>query len=78
MTISLRVIALVALPLMMAGAGRGAGPGAAPDDPTRLGPQVGDAAPTFTLSDQHGKARSLESLLGPNGAMIVFSRSADW
>jgi cytochrome oxidase Cu insertion factor (SCO1/SenC/PrrC family) len=43
-----------------------------------LGPQVGDALPDFSLRDQRGQARSLKSLLGPDGAVIVFFRSADW
>jgi len=47
-------------------------------DPASLGPKVGDALPDFTLPDQHGTPRSLKSLLGPNGAVIVFFRSADW
>jgi peroxiredoxin len=34
--------------------------------------------PTFELSDQNGKTRSLTSLLGPKGAVILFFRSADW
>lgn len=43
-----------------------------------LGPQVGQRAPDFTLTDQQGTPRTLKSLLGPKGAMIVFFRSADW
>ncbi len=43
-----------------------------------LGPQVGQPAPGFTLPDQHGTPRSLKSMLGPKGAMLVFFRSADW
>jgi peroxiredoxin len=43
-----------------------------------VGPQVGDAMPEFSLRDQRGQERSLRSLLGPNGAVIVFFRSADW
>ena len=43
-----------------------------------LGPQVGDAVPSFSLTDQTGAARDLASLMGPNGLMLVFSRSADW
>jgi cytochrome oxidase Cu insertion factor (SCO1/SenC/PrrC family) len=42
------------------------------------GPRVGAAMPEFTLRDQRGEARSLKSLLGPKGAIIVFFRSADW
>ena len=47
-------------------------------DVDRVGPQVGEAAPTFELVDQTGRDRSLESILGPNGALLVFSRSAVW
>ena len=43
-----------------------------------LGPQVGDAVPDFSLTDQAGGDRDLASLMGPNGLMLVFSRSADW
>jgi cytochrome oxidase Cu insertion factor (SCO1/SenC/PrrC family) len=47
-------------------------------DIQKLGPQVGDRVPDFTLTDQHGQSRTLASLVGPNGAMLVFYRSADW
>lgn len=47
-------------------------------DISKLGPQVGEMVPDFNLSDQHGKAWTLRSLMGPKGAMIVFLRSADW
>jgi peroxiredoxin len=43
-----------------------------------LGPQVGQRVPDFTLQDQNGRARTLQSIMGPRGAMIVFVRSADW
>ena len=43
-----------------------------------LGPQVGERAPDFSLPDQSGKAHSLDSIMGPNGVMLVFYRSADW
>src|SRR5262245_60466543 len=45
---------------------------------SKLGPQVGATVPDFTLADQHGKKRTLQSVMGPKGAMIVFYRSADW
>ena len=51
---------------------------AAMPDVQRLGPQVGDHAPDFTLIDQHGQSRRLTSLTGPKGLMLVFYRSADW
>lgn len=47
-------------------------------DVAKLGPQVGERVPGFTLMDQTGKTRTLESIMGPNGAMLVFYRSADW
>ena len=42
------------------------------------GPPVGSQAPDFEATDQDGRTRSLSSLLGPNGALLVFFRSADW
>lgn len=47
-------------------------------DVAALGPQVGQRVPDFSLSDQNGQTRTLASVLGPNGAMLVFFRSADW
>ncbi len=45
---------------------------------SKLGPQVGERVPDFSLQDQHGKTRTLQSIMGPKGAMLVFVRSADW
>ena len=42
------------------------------------GPPVGSPMPAFEALDQNGKTRTLKDLLGPNGAAIVFFRSADW
>jgi cytochrome oxidase Cu insertion factor (SCO1/SenC/PrrC family) len=53
-------------------------PAQSPPDVQKLGPQVGEPIPDFTLPDQRGQARSLDSLMGPNGLMLVFFRSADW
>ncbi|HXD19421.1 MAG TPA: redoxin domain-containing protein [Vicinamibacterales bacterium] len=47
-------------------------------DVSKLGPRVGATVPDFSLPDQHGKTRTLQSVMGPKGAMIVFYRSADW
>ena len=47
-------------------------------DVKRLGPQVGSRVPDFTLLDQKGQSRTLASLMGPKGLMLVFFRSADW
>jgi hypothetical protein len=51
---------------------------AATIDVDTIGPKVGDALPDFSLPDQSGRARTLKSLLGAKGAVIVFFRSADW
>ena len=47
-------------------------------DIKQLGPQIGDRAPDFELEDQSGKKWSRDSVMGPNGMMLVFFRSADW
>ena len=47
-------------------------------DVSRLGPQVGERVPDFSLIDQSGRPRTLQSIMGPRGAMLVFVRSADW
>ncbi len=49
-----------------------------PIDVHSLGPQVGDTVPEFNLPDQSGQMRTLESIQGSNGAMLLFHRSADW
>jgi len=74
-----RSILLLGLGLLVAGGGQAQSNGnAARVDVAGVGPKVGDRLPDFTLRDQHGDARSLLSLLGPKGAVIVFFRSADW
>jgi len=47
-------------------------------DVSKLGPQVGQQVPDFSLKDQFGATRTLDSIMGPKGAMLVFVRSADW
>lgn len=44
----------------------------------RTGPEVGQSVPRISLPDQTGATRTLESILGPKGALLVFFRSADW
>ncbi len=51
---------------------------AAQNDGYRTGPEIGARVPEFALPDQHGKVRTLKDLTGPNGLLLVFSRSADW
>ena len=45
---------------------------------SKLGPQVGERVPDFSLKDQNGNVQTLQSIMGPKGAMLVFVRSADW
>ena len=47
-------------------------------DLSKLGPHVGERAPDFSLRDQNGKTWTLQSIMEPKGAMLVFFRSADW
>jgi len=68
----LRVVAVVGVTLAL-----GAG-GVAQVDISKLGPQVGDKAIEFRLTDQFGRTQTLESVAGPKGTMLVFFRSADW
>ena len=42
------------------------------------GPEIGERIPDFEAYDQNGNLVSLASVMGPNGAVVVFQRSADW
>jgi hypothetical protein len=44
----------------------------------RTGPEVGVPIPKFAAPDQNGRIRTLETIAGPKGALLVFYRSADW
>ena len=44
----------------------------------KTGPEVGQQAPAFSATDQNGRTQDLKSIMGPEGAMLVFFRSADW
>ena len=46
--------------------------------PAKTGPAVGEMVPAFSATDQTGRIQTLESVMGPTGAMLVFFRSADW
>jgi hypothetical protein len=50
----------------------------AQNDGFKTGPAIGEKIPDFALSDQHAGMRSLRDLSGPNGLLLVFSRSAGW
>ena len=42
------------------------------------GPAIGATVPDFTLPDQYGQSRNLTNLVGRNGAILNFFRSASW
>lgn len=42
------------------------------------GPEVGETIPSIIGTDQHGNEVNFDDIKGPNGAYIVFHRSADW
>ena len=44
----------------------------------KTGPAVGSPLPDFSAPDQAGHSQTLNSIMGPKGAMLVFYRSADW
>ena len=47
-------------------------------DIAQLGPQPGEVVPDFRLPDAQGRVWTRDSIMGPKGAMLVFSRSVDW
>lgn len=47
-------------------------------DAASIGPAIGAAVPAFSLTDQSGHKQTLETLMGPQGLVLVFFRSADW
>jgi hypothetical protein len=50
----------------------------ATNDRYTTGPEPGQPIPAFALPDQTGVSKSLASLTGPNGLLLVFHRSAEW
>jgi cytochrome oxidase Cu insertion factor (SCO1/SenC/PrrC family) len=84
MSLSLRsrrfawAMVLPALSAVLAASTQQVPPGQPLPDVQKLGPQVGQSVPDFTLTDQHGQPRTLASLMGRTGLMLVFFRSADW
>ena len=49
-----------------------------PVEVASLGPQIGEQVPDFSLPDQNGRVWTRDSILGPNGAIVLFYRSANW
>jgi hypothetical protein len=50
----------------------------AQNDDAQSGLEVGAKIPEFALTDQDGMQRSFSDLTGPEGLLLVFTRSADW
>ena len=69
---------VLSVSLLLAAAAHAQQPPPARIDVARLGPQVGQAVPDFRLQDAMGKVWTRDSIMGPRGAMLVFSRSMDW
>ncbi len=44
----------------------------------RTGIPVGERIPRFRAVDQNGRWWDFDSIKGPNGAVLLFHRSADW
>ena len=42
------------------------------------GPNINEKVPEFSLADQDGIIKSLTEMIGENGALILFFRSASW
>jgi hypothetical protein len=42
------------------------------------GPDINEKVPEFSLSDQNGIFKNLTELVGENGAVLNFFRSASW
>ena len=76
-SILLSAVALAAL-LWQPSAAQQSGASRTPIVVAKLGPQVGQQVPDFSLKDQAGKTWTRQSIMGPRGAMLVFFRSADW
>jgi len=79
-------IGLILLALLLVGrlamaqgqAGAQARPAWMDAPPTSTGLAVGKKIPVFRATDQSGKIQDFNSIRGPKGAVIMFSRSADW
>ena len=78
LVVSLTALLLSIFSVGNAAAGQTTGSARVKVDVSKLGPQVGQRVPDFSLPDQTGRVRTLDSIMGPRGAMLVFLRSADW
>ncbi len=70
-------LVLLAFSLTPVGFAQQSGPAEQSGSPA-IGLPTGEKAPTFSLHDQFGRERTLESLKGSKGTVLLFFRSADW
>jgi len=77
-SISLSALVLTVLGFALATVDSNAQPSRATISISALGPQVGEVVPDFRLQDQDGTVWTKDAIMGSNGAMIMFHRSADW
>ncbi len=49
-----------------------------PDLGFSTGPNINDKVPEFSLPDQNNNIKNLNELVGENGAILNFYRSASW
>jgi hypothetical protein len=75
---SKRSVWIVAAMMWIGVLGSGSAWAQAPVDVEKIGPQVGARVPDFSGVDQRGRTQTLESLMGREGLILVFNRSADW
>ena len=72
------VVATFILGMTWVAQGQAPGPERVKIDVSKLGPQVGEQVPDFSLKDQAGKTWTRSSIMGSKGTMMVFIRSAEW
>ena len=74
----MRALVVATFLMGMASAAEAQAPERMKIDLSKLGPQVGEQVPDFSLKDQAGKTWTRSSIMGTRGTMLVFVRSAEW
>ncbi len=74
----MRVLVVATFLMGMASAAEAQAPERVKIDLSKLGPQVGEQVPDFSLKDQAGSTWTRSSITGTRGTMLVFVRSAEW
>ena len=74
----MRIFVVASFLMGMASAVQAQAPERVKIDLSKLGPQVGEQVPDFSLKDQAGSIWTRSSITGTRGTMLVFVRSAEW